>query len=183
MMRVMKKILESGIVWSICNLIAHGTKSSLHMNQNVQILWGFHFQILFVTKKSISYFFTIVWIVLALQYVFEDCIWNNQYATERGNKDSTIDGPQLEAFIVSEFKAYIAIWLYMGMKRQPNIKNYWMKEGLFFHYPLISNILIPKCFLSLNKCLYITNPLQYSDSKNCFNDDIFWKEWCITDEL
>jgi hypothetical protein len=25
-------------------------------------------------------------------------------------------------------------------------------------------------------------PLIYDDSKNCFNDAIFWKEWCITGE-
>jgi hypothetical protein len=40
-------------------------------------------------------------------------------------------------FTVAKFKAWLAIWLYMGMKRQPNMKSYWMKEGFFiFIVPL-----------------------------------------------
>jgi hypothetical protein len=49
---------------------------------------------------------------------------SNWYAIEKGNEDSTAGGPQWETFIVLEFKAYIAIWLYMDMKWQPNIKSY-----------------------------------------------------------
>jgi hypothetical protein len=48
---------------------------------------------------------------------------------ERENEGTIRDGPQWEEFTVPEFKAYVAIWLYMGMRRQPNIKSYWMKEG------------------------------------------------------
>jgi hypothetical protein len=31
--------------------------------------------------------------------------------------------------------------MYMGMKRQPQIKTHWAKQGPFFHCPIMSNIM------------------------------------------
>jgi hypothetical protein len=84
---------------------------------------------------------------------------------ERENEGTTRGGPQWKEFIVPEFKAYVAIWLYMGMRRQPNIKNYWMKEGSIFHCPSISNVMTHNRFMALNKCLHITNPAEYVREK------------------
>jgi hypothetical protein len=47
----------------------------------------------------------------------------NRYAMERKNEGTTRGGPQWEEFTIPEFKAYVAIWLYMSMRRQPNIKS------------------------------------------------------------
>jgi hypothetical protein len=89
----------------------------------------------------------------------------NRYAMERENEGTTRGGPQWEEFTVPEFKAYVAIWLYMGMRRQPNIKSYWMKDGSIFHCPSVSNVMTRKRFMALNKCLHITNPVEYVREK------------------
>jgi hypothetical protein len=89
----------------------------------------------------------------------------NRYVMERENERTTRDGTQWEEFTVPKFKAYVAIWLYMGMRRQPNIKNYWMKVGSIFYCPSVSNVMIRKRFMALNKCLRITNPTDYVRNK------------------
>jgi hypothetical protein len=60
-------------------------------------------------------------------------------------------------------KAFLAIHMYMGMKRQPNMKSYWEKAGSFFHCPTISNIMTRECFRELVRCLHITNPEGYEN--------------------
>jgi hypothetical protein len=66
---------------------------------------------------------------------------------------------------VAEFKAYLVIWLYMDMKRQPNMKSYWMKEGSLFHCPTISKIMFWDSFMILIRCLHITKPATYIQKK------------------
>jgi hypothetical protein len=58
-------------------------------------------------------------------------------------------------------KAFIAVLLYMGMKRQPNRKSYCQKEGSVFHCPIISNIMTRQWFEALTRYLHITNPARY----------------------
>ena len=41
---------------------------------------------------------------------------------------------------IPNLKAFLAMTMYMDMKKQPNIKTYWEKCGLF-HCPIISNIM------------------------------------------
>jgi hypothetical protein len=62
----------------------------------------------------------------------------NRYATSRNGDGILPGGAGWQLFTIAEFKAWLAIWLYMGMKRQPNMKSYWMKEGLIFHCLIIS---------------------------------------------
>jgi hypothetical protein len=63
---------------------------------------------------------------------------------------------------VAEIKAFLAIHLYMDMKRQPNVKSYWSNlEGSFFHCGTISNIMTRDRFMELKRCLHITNPTTY----------------------
>jgi hypothetical protein len=47
------------------------------------------------------------------------------------------------------------------MKKQPNYKTYWEKEGSFFHCPVISNIMTRERFVELRRCLHLTNPATY----------------------
>jgi hypothetical protein len=65
------------------------------------------------------------------------------------------------AFSVAKLKAFLAIHMYMGMKKQPNIKTYWEKYGSIFHCPIISNIMTRDRFMDLRRCLHITNPANY----------------------
>jgi hypothetical protein len=62
---------------------------------------------------------------------------------------------------MAEFKSFLAIHMYMGMKRQPNMKPYWNKEGSFFHCATISNIMTQDRFMELWRCLHLTNPATY----------------------
>ena len=62
---------------------------------------------------------------------------------------------------VAELKAFLAVNMYMGMKRQLNMKSYWSKEGSFFHCPTISNIMTRDRFVKLQRCLHISNLATY----------------------
>jgi hypothetical protein len=89
----------------------------------------------------------------------------NRYATSR-NKDGVIPGDaDWELFTIAEFKAWLAIWLYMGMKRQPNMKSYWIKEGSVFHCSIISKVMSRNRFNALIRCFHITNPTTYVNEK------------------
>jgi hypothetical protein len=86
----------------------------------------------------------------------------NRYATSRTSEGKLPRGDTWVLFTVAEFKAWLAIWLYMGMKRQPpNMKSYWMKEGSYFHCPTISKIMSWKRFIALTRCFHITNLATY----------------------
>jgi hypothetical protein len=76
--------------------------------------------------------------------------------------DGTIEGgPKWTDITVACLKAFIAMHIYMGMKRQPNITAYWQREGSIFHCPIISNIMTQERFCEIRRCLHITNPATY----------------------
>jgi hypothetical protein len=62
---------------------------------------------------------------------------------------------------VAELKAFLAIHMYMGIRRQPSIQTYWEKEGSLFHCSTISNIMSRFRFTQLRRCLHITNLATY----------------------
>ena len=57
------------------------------------------------------------------------------YATSHISDGVLPRGDGWNLFMVVEFKAWLAIWLYMEMKWQPNMKSYRMKEDLTFQCP------------------------------------------------
>jgi hypothetical protein len=59
----------------------------------------------------------------------------------------------------------------MGMKKQPNMKSYWMKEGSIFYYPTISKIMLWDCFMALTRYFHITNPAMYVREKSLLGYD------------
>jgi hypothetical protein len=63
--------------------------------------------------------------------------------------------------MVLELKAFLAVTLYMGMKKQPNVKSYWMKPPSIFHCSTISNIFTRKRYMTLTRCLHIMDPATY----------------------
>jgi hypothetical protein len=62
---------------------------------------------------------------------------------------------------IAKLKAFLAIHMYMGMRRQPNIQTYWEKEGSIFQCAIISNIMSRFRFTQLRRCLHLTNPATY----------------------
>ena len=65
-----------------------------------------------------------------------------------------------------ELRTFFAISLYMGMKRQLNIKSYWAKSKKLFYCPVISGLLTQRRFLALQKCLHITRPCASATNKS-----------------
>jgi hypothetical protein len=92
-------------------------------------------------------------------------IETNCYATSRTSEGELPGGNTWVLFTVAEFKAWLVIRLYMGMKRQPNVKSYWMKEGSFLHSSTISKIMSQKWFMALRRCFHFTNPTTYAQEK------------------
>jgi hypothetical protein len=48
----------------------------------------------------------------------------NRYATSCTSEGVFMEGNHWDLFTMAEFKAWFALWLYMDMKRQPNMKSY-----------------------------------------------------------
>jgi hypothetical protein len=91
---------------------------------------------------------------------------SNRYATHPLDaRRKTMGGRNWVHLTIAELKAFLAIHMYMGMKRQPNIQSYWEKEGSIFHCPIISNIMSRDRFRTLWRCLHITNPTLYEHIK------------------
>jgi hypothetical protein len=104
-------------------------------------------------------FFELFWpFTMLRKIVFE----TNRYATHSLDAlGNTMGGAKWVSTSVAELKAFLAIHMYMGMKRQPNIKTYWEKVGSLFHCPIISSIMSRDRFIRLRRCLHITNPATY----------------------
>jgi hypothetical protein len=86
----------------------------------------------------------------------------SRYATEPLDARGNIrEGKKWEALTIADLKAFMAIHMYMGMKKQPNYKTYWEKEGNFFHCPIIANIMTRELFIELRRCLHIIDPGTY----------------------
>jgi hypothetical protein len=84
-----------------------------------------------------------------------------RYATKVKGDGTTEGGPKWKDITVACLKAFIAVHIYMGIKRQPNSKVYWHWEGSFFHCPTISNIMTRERFCDIRRCLHITNTAEY----------------------
>jgi hypothetical protein len=76
------------------------------------------------------------------------CIETNRYAkvVEDGKTKGGKDWYDLDE---KELQIFLAVSLYMGMKKQPNVKSYWTKSEALFFCPVISNLLTQRRFLSL----------------------------------
>jgi hypothetical protein len=89
------------------------------------------------------------------------CTETNQYATTVDGEGNVPGGRRWRRLFVAGLKAFFAISMLIGLKRQPNKKTYWEREGGFFHCPIISCIFSRHCFQQITKCLHITNPNSY----------------------
>ena len=63
---------------------------------------------------------------------------------------------------ITNFRAFLAIHIYMQMKKQSNMKTYWEKAGFIFHCPIISNIMTLARFKELRQCMHVTNLETYA---------------------
>ena len=56
----------------------------------------------------------------------------NLYATSKDPSGKCKGGENWEEFTVLELRAFMAMAIYMGMKKQPNYRTYWMWNSFFF---------------------------------------------------
>jgi hypothetical protein len=69
----------------------------------------------------------------------------NRYATRVGPDGNTLEGPSWRHFSVAGLKAFFVIFIFMGLKKQLDMKTYWQKKDSFFHCPVISQIFTRDC--------------------------------------
>ena len=62
---------------------------------------------------------------------------------------------------ILKLKAFIGICFYIGLRKQPNKKFYWLKERSIFHCSIITKFMSQDRFMELTLCLYITNGSIY----------------------
>jgi len=111
---------------------------------------------------SFSTLFDLFWPVWILRDIVTE---TNRYATTINTDGRTYGGPHWRNFTVLELKVFMAIILYMGMRRQPNVKSFWYKKGSIFHCPTICELMSWNRFQLFTKCLHITNPSRYESDK------------------
>jgi hypothetical protein len=58
-------------------------------------------------------------------------------------------------------KAFFIISIFMGLKKQPNMKTYWQRKGYFIHSPVISQIFTRDRHQQITKCLHVSNSVTY----------------------
>jgi hypothetical protein len=102
--------------------------------------------------------FQLFWPDTLLQRI---CTETNRYATTIDGEGNLPGGTRWRRLLVAGLKAFIAISILIGLKRQPNKKTYWNRKGSFFHCPIISSIFSRDRFQAITKCLHLTNPNTY----------------------
>jgi hypothetical protein len=78
----------------------------------------------------------------------------NKYAREATNK-TTKGGRTWKPFEQKDFKAFLGICIYMGIKKLPDFKDYWFTEP-FLRCPVISSLMSRQQFLQIMRCLHVT---------------------------
>ena len=84
-----------------------------------------------------------LWNLFSPLTVLQDIVRKtNRYATAiLDAMGSTMGGPDWVSLTTVGLKAFMSMTMYMVMKKQPNMKTYWKKQGSFFHCPTISNVM------------------------------------------
>jgi hypothetical protein len=93
------------------------------------------------------------------------CTETNRYATTVDGEGNLPGGTRWKHLSVAGLKAFIAISILIGLKRQLNKKTYWNRKGYFFHCSIISSIFSRDRFQAITKCLHLTNPNSYVRNK------------------
>jgi hypothetical protein len=110
---------------------------------------------------SFLHLFGLFWTREVLQNI---CIETNRYArvVEGGKTKGGDDWYDMQE---KELRTFLAVSLYIGMKKQPNVKSYWAKSEKLFYCPVIANLLTQRRFLALRKCLHLSNPSEFVTDK------------------
>ena len=89
--------------------------------------------------------FELFWTLVIMDAIVRE---TNRCATALDAMGTTCRGPNWEELTIGGLKAFMAMALYIGMKKQPNYKTYWMKDS-FFHCSKISSFFSCARFIKL----------------------------------
>ena len=84
---------------------------------------------------------------------------------------------------MAEYKAFLAIHIYMGLRKQANIPSYWHREFSIFHYPMIFNVMTIAHFRELRQCMHVTNskPFAHIQRGDVGYDKMRQIRWLVND--
>ena len=89
-----------------------------------------------------------------------------------------------ERITVRGLKAFLGILVFMGMKKQPNLKSYWHKPRSIFHCPIKSQAFTHERFMTIRNCLYITNLATYANvERGEVGFDKIWQVRWLVDKI
>jgi hypothetical protein len=109
---------------------------------------------------TILFLFHLFWPTSLLEKIVNE---TSRYATHCMDAlGNTRGGMNWMNLSIVELKAFLAVHMYMGLKKQPNIQTYWERAGSIFHYPIVSNIMMRERFKDLQRCLHLTDPTTMS---------------------
>ena len=112
--------------------------------------------------------FHMFWPILMLMDIMDE---TSRYATTANDEGHIRGGVRWKPVMVRELKAFLAITMYMGMKKQPNVRSYWLKPPSIFHCSIISNLISGRRYMALTRCLHLTNPASYVTNRNLSSYD------------
>jgi hypothetical protein len=108
------------------------------------------------------------------------CLETNRYAGSLDENRRPRGGRGWYPVTVKELKVFLAISLYMGMKKLPNVKAYWAKSEEIFYCNVIAGLFTRKRFMTLTRCLHITDPSMYvADNTSPHFDKMHQTRWLI----
>jgi hypothetical protein len=121
----------------------------------------------YIRMPTFLHLFGLFWTHTVLHHI---CVETNRHAQEDdGGKPK--GGHAWYDVEEGELRAFMAVRLWMGMRKQPNIKKFWAGDDDLFHCPKISGLFIQKRFETLNKCLHLINMDDGMSDRNSPNYD------------
>ena len=93
----------------------------------------------------------------------------------------TLGGREWKECTPQELKAFMICSIYIGIKKLPNMRLYWMKSKPLFYCHVIAGIFSCNHFMALRRCLYITNPSKVCQERELSEYDKLWQmRWLLT---
>jgi hypothetical protein len=109
---------------------------------------------------------------------------SNRYASEIVDDEigATRGGLHWTPLSLCEFRAYIAIWLFMGIKKFLCTRSYWSMNPLL-HCPVISQLMTRDRFEQITQCLHVANAPESARNKSSPAYDKLHKIRWMLDEV
>jgi hypothetical protein len=147
----------------------HGHKVATHSPRSHHLIRGglSGLKHEYTRMPTFLHLFGLFWTHMVLNRI---CVETNRYAQEDdGGKPK--GGHDWYCVREGELRAFMGVRLCMGMRKQPNIKTFWVGDDDLFHCSKISSLFIRKRFETLNKCLHLTNMEDGISDRNSPNYD------------